>query len=183
MRNWSMVRTGTTASQKSLFFNLKRVQAQLEREAQATGDSLDRHQLDQMIATEIGVSVADVQMMTGRLAGSDFSLNAMQSNDEEGREWIEALEDDGPQAAEHIEDQHDSQVMQSWINEALDGLNERERFIVVARKLGEKPRTLQCLGEELGLSKERVRQLETAAFEKMRKQMTPHQREVIAYLT
>ncbi|MEP3035960.1 MAG: RNA polymerase factor sigma-32 [Pseudoruegeria sp.] len=182
MRNWSMVRTGTTASQKSLFFNLKRVQAQIERESQADGVSLDRHQLDQMIATEVGVSIADVQMMNGRLAGSDFSLNAMQSNDEEGREWIDALQDESPQAAEHVEERHDAEVMQNWIKEALAKLNERERFIVVARKLGDKPRTLQCLGAELGLSKERIRQLESAAFEKMRRHMTPQHREVLAYL-
>ncbi|MCT8161218.1 RNA polymerase factor sigma-32 [Pseudoruegeria sp. SHC-113] len=182
MRNWSMVRTGTTASQKSLFFNMKRVQARLEREAGANGEHLDAFQIQQMIATEIGVPLADVQMMSGRLAGSDFSLNAQQSSDEEGREWIEALEDDGPQAAEQVEDMHDSATMSQWIADALSTLNERERFIVQARKLQEDPRTLQSLGEELGLSKERVRQLESIAFDKMRKHMADQSPQVLAYL-
>ena len=88
MRNWSMVRTGSTSSQKSLFFNMRRVQARLEREAMASGQSLDKHQLRQMIATEVGVPLHDVEMMEGRLAGSDYSLNATQSVDDEGREWI-----------------------------------------------------------------------------------------------
>ena len=100
MRNWSMVRTGSTSSQKSLFFNMRRVQARLEREAMAAGETLDKHQLRQMIATEVGVPLHDVEMMEGRLSGSDFSLNATQSVDDEGREWIDALEDDSAQAAE-----------------------------------------------------------------------------------
>ena len=89
MRNWSMVRTGSTSSQKSLFFNMRRVQARLEREALARGEVLDRHEMRQMIATEVGVPLHDVEMMEGRLAGSDFSLNATQSADEDGREWID----------------------------------------------------------------------------------------------
>ena len=89
-----MVRTGSTSSQKSLFFNMRRVQAQLEREAQQSGETLDKHQLNQLIATEVGVPLNDVEMMDGRLSGSDFSLNATQASDEEGREWIDTLEDD-----------------------------------------------------------------------------------------
>ena len=88
MRNWSMVRTGSTSSQKSLFFNMRRVQARLEREAAARGEVLDRHEMRKMIATEVGVPLHDVEMMEGRLSGSDFSLNATQSSDDEGREWI-----------------------------------------------------------------------------------------------
>ena len=94
MRNWSMVRTGSTSSQKSLFFNMRRVQARLEREAAARGEPLDRHEMRKMISTEVGVPLHDVEMMEGRLAGSDFSLNATQSSDDEGREWIETLEDE-----------------------------------------------------------------------------------------
>ena len=78
MRNWSMVRTGSTSSQKSLFFNLRRVQARLERDYAAAGHSLDQHQLRQLVSTEIGVPVHDVEMMEGRMSGSDFSLNATQ---------------------------------------------------------------------------------------------------------
>ena len=83
MRNWSMVRTGSTSSQKSLFFNMRRVQARLEREAASAGEELDRHQLRQMISTEIGVPLHDVVMMDGRLSGSDYSLNATQSTEDE----------------------------------------------------------------------------------------------------
>jgi len=99
MRNWSMVRTGSTSSQKSLFFNMRRVQARLERESESAGVKLDKRQLMQMISTEIGVPLHDVEMMEGRLSGSDYSLNATQSVEDEGREWIDALEDDSAKAA------------------------------------------------------------------------------------
>ncbi|MEN8936203.1 MAG: RNA polymerase factor sigma-32, partial [Planktotalea arctica] len=169
MRNWSMVRTGSTSSQKSLFFNMRRVQARLEREAMQRGEELDRHQLHQMISTEIGVPMNDVEMMHGRLSGSDFSLNATQSVEDEGREWIDALEDDTAQAEEIVENSHDTEQLRAWLLNAMNALNERERFIVRERKLLDTPRTLESLGNELGLSKERVRQLEAAAFQKMRK--------------
>jgi len=171
MRNWSLVRTGSTSSQKTLFFNLRRVQARLEREANARGEELDGHQLRQRIATEVGVSLADVEMMEGRLSGSDFSLNAAQSSDEEGREWIDTLEDDSAQAAEQVEETHDIDTLRGWLVSAMDVLTARERFIVTERKLRDAPRTLESLGNELGLSKERVRQLEAAAFAKMRKRL------------
>ncbi|MHC0052423.1 RNA polymerase factor sigma-32 [Actibacterium sp. D379-3] len=182
MRNWSMVRTGSTSSQKSLFFNMRRVQARLEREASARGETLDGYQLRQMIATEVGVSLGDVEMMEGRLSGSDFSLNATQSSDEEGREWIEALEDDSAQAAELVAQEHDAEALRGWLAEAMSLLNERERFIVRERKLRDVPRTLESLGGELGLSKERVRQLEAAAFAKMRKSLEAQSKEVHEFL-
>lgn len=178
MRNWSMVRTGSTSSQKSLFFNMRRVQARLEREAATEGQDLDRHQLHQLIAAEIGVPLRDVEMMEGRLAGSDFSLNAVQSADEDGREWIDALEDDSEQAAETVENSHDTEQLREWLVTAMQSLNERERFIVRERKLRDPVRTLESLGQELGLSKERVRQLEAAAFVKMRKNLEAQSREV-----
>ncbi|MCR9125812.1 MAG: RNA polymerase factor sigma-32 [Rhodobacteraceae bacterium] len=182
MRNWSMVRTGSTSSQKSLFFNMRRVQARLEREAAASGQKLDRHQLHQMISTEIGVPLHDVEMMEGRLSGSDYSLNATQSVDDEGREWIDALEDDSAQAAEKVEESHDTAQLREWLLSAMATLNDRERFIVRERKLREAPRTLESLGDELGLSKERVRQLEAAAFIKMRKSLETQSREVQHFL-
>jgi RNA polymerase sigma-32 factor len=183
MRNWSMVRTGSTSSQKSLFFNMRRVQARLERESAAAGEVLDRHQLRQMISTEIGVPLHDVEMMEGRLSGSDFSLNATQSTEDEGREWIEALEDDSEQAAEKVEHSHDIAQLREWLLKAMSDLNDRERFIVRERKLREEPRTLESLGQELNLSKERVRQLEAAAFAKMRKSLETQSREVQHFLT
>ncbi len=178
MRNWSMVRTGSTSSQKALFFNMKRVQAKLEREAQGRGETLDNHQLRARIAQEIGVPLADVEMMEGRLAGTDFSLNATQSSEDEGREWIDALEDDSAQAEEMVADAHDAAQLRRWLGVAMDALSSRERYIVQERKLIEEPRTLESLGEELGLSKERVRQLEASAFAKMRKSLEAQSREV-----
>jgi RNA polymerase sigma-32 factor len=182
MRNWSMVRTGSTSSQKALFFNLRRVQAKLEREASQRGETLDQHQLRQMVAADIGVPVHDVEMMEGRLSGSDYSLNATQSSDEDGREWIDALEDDGVQAAEVIEEAHDGARLRDWLVKAMQGLNARERYIVAERKLKDEGRTLESLGEELGLSKERVRQLEAAAFAKMRRSLETQSREVRHFL-
>ena len=178
MRNWSMVRTGSTSSQKSLFFNLRRVQAKLEREALAEGEVLDGHQLRERVAREVGVSLHDVEMMEGRLSGSDYSLNATQSSGDEGREWIEALEDDGEQAAEKVAASHDTATLRQWLLTALTSLSDRERFIVRERKLREEPRTLESLGIELGLSKERVRQLEAAAFGKMRRNLEGQSREI-----
>lgn len=168
MRNWSMVRTGSTSQQKALFFNMRRVQAQIEREAAANGKELDSHQLRQMIASEVGVPLRDVEAMEGRLSGSDYSLNARQSTDEDGREWIDALEDDRPHAEEVVTATYDHKQLRNWLNSALNGLNEREKFIVHARRLREDPRTLKSLGDELGLSKERVRQIEANALEKLR---------------
>ena len=182
MRNWSMVRTGSTSSQKSLFFNMRRVQAQLEREAQQTGENLDKHQLNQLIATEVGVPLNDVEMMDGRLSGSDFSLNATQASDEEGREWIDTLEDENGRADLNVEEEYDQQRLADWLSVAMDALNDREQFIVRERKLIESPRTLESLGAELGLSKERVRQLEAAAFGKMRKYLEKNAGEVRNFL-
>jgi RNA polymerase sigma-32 factor len=182
MRNWSMVRTGSTSSQKSLFFNMRRVQARIEREAAAAGVQMDPHQVRQAIAIDVGVPLADVEMMDGRLSGGDYSLNATQASDDEGREWLEALEDDGPQAAEMVQASHDNDQLREWLLTALSALNDRERYIVRERKLRDEPRTLESLGEELGLSKERVRQLEAAAFGKMRRSLEGQSREVMALL-
>ncbi|MFZ7091561.1 RNA polymerase factor sigma-32 [Primorskyibacter sp. 2E233] len=182
MRNWSMVRTGSTSSQKSLFFNMRRVQAQLEREASAAGETLDRHQMREMISKEIGVPLHDVEMMEGRLSGSDFSLNATQSVEDEGREWIDTLEDDSAQADELVEDSHDREQLREWLLTAMSSLSDRERFIVRERKLRDEARTLESLGNELGLSKERVRQVEAAAFAKMRKSLETQSGEVQHFL-
>ncbi len=181
MRNWSMVRTGSTSSQKSLFFNMRRVQARLERESASRGEVLDRHEMRKMISTEVGVPLHDVEMMEGRLSGSDFSLNATQSSDDEGREWIETLEDESAQQAACVEQKKDIETLRTWLVEAMSALNDRERFIVQERKLRDEPRTLESLGNELGLSKERIRQLEAAAFGKMRKNLEAQSKEVFEF--
>ncbi len=168
MRNWSVVRTGSTSSQKALFFNLRRVRAKFEREA--GGEHIDNEELRRKIAIEVGVPVRDVEMMDARLAGSDFSLNAQQAG-EEGREWVETLEDDGPRADHTVERERDLARARDWLRDAMDTLNERERMIIRERKLRDDPRTLESLGSELGLSKERIRQLEVQALKKMRRRL------------
>lgn len=171
MRNWSLVRTGSTTGQKSLFFNLRRIEAKLRHEARSRGEVLEAGALRSAVALELGVAEADVAMMEGRLAGSDASLNATQSTDEDGREWIDILEDDGAQAADLVQARHDGAALQRHLAQALGTLTERERLIVEARQLTETPRTLESLGAELRLSKERVRQLEAAAYGKLRRKL------------
>ncbi len=173
LRNWSLVRTGSTASQKSLFFNFKRVKSRLEREVDNSGASVDYGSLNSLIAEQMGVPLRDVEMMETRLAGSDFSLNSLQQN-EEGREWIETLEDQNSIGAESVDKESDALKIKTWIEEALGTLNSREKRIVVDRKLTEKPRTLDSIGGELGVSKERVRQLETQALKKLKKHLSIH---------
>ena len=182
MRNWSLVRTGSTSSQKALFFNMRRIQAQLEREAMQMGISLDSDQLHRKIATEIGVPLGDVKMMDGRLSGSDYSLNATQSTDEEGREWIETLEDESEGADSLFEQAHDNAHLRKCLLDALSTLNERERLIVRERAIREDTRTLESLGKELSLSKERIRQIEAAAFQKLCKHLQNNMAEVAHYL-
>jgi RNA polymerase sigma-32 factor len=107
-------------------------------------------------------------MMEARLSGSDYSLNAQQANDD-GREWIDLLEDDSVQSSQKVEQERDLTVLRKSLANALETLNERERKIILDRKLRDEPRTLESLGGELGLSKERIRQLESQALVKMRK--------------
>ncbi|MFN4099685.1 MAG: RNA polymerase factor sigma-32 [Pararhodobacter sp.] len=182
MRNWSMVRTGSTTSQKALFFNMRRVQAELLREARQMGEELDGEMLLERVATRIGVPLGDVMMMEGRLAGGDLSLNARPSGDDDGHEWIDMIEDDSAAHGEIVADQNDTRVLRGWLADAMAALNPRERAIVAARKLGDEPRTLESLGVELGLSKERVRQIEAAALGKMKRELASRAPGVYAFL-
>jgi RNA polymerase sigma-32 factor len=169
MRNWSLVRTGSTSSQKALFFNLRRLRAEKEREfdEQDRQFGLMSHDAREAVASALRVPLHDVEMMEARLGGSDYSLNTPQG-DEEGREWLETIEDDGPVSSDAVAAEEDFSRTQMWIGEALEVLTDREKMIIKERKLSDEPSTLEALGGELGLSKERVRQLETQALKKMR---------------
>jgi RNA polymerase sigma-32 factor len=182
LRNWSLVRTGSTAGQKSLFFNFSRLKAQFSREAAAAGETLSQGQLAAKVAQELGVSLSDVFMMEGRLSGMDMSLNAPQSSDAEGREWIDLLEDDSPGAEAQVAQSHDSAQLRQWLGEAMSGLSDRERYIVAARRLRDQPRTLEALGLEMGLSKERIRQLEAGAYVKMKRALLGNESELQLFL-
>jgi RNA polymerase sigma-32 factor len=170
LRNWSLVRTGSTASQKALFFNFKRVKSKIERDYDRNVASVDYSSLNEIVADQMGVPLRDVEMMESRLTGSDFSLNSLQQN-EEGREWIETIEDENSIGADRVDSERDHKRIQVWIKEALSTLNSREKRIVIDRKLVDKPRTLDSIGGELGVSKERVRQLETQALKKLKKHL------------
>ncbi len=110
-------------------------------------------------------------MMQGRLSGRDMSLNAPQTNDADSREWLELSEDDTEQAADRIERSNDLACLKTWLSDAMTGLTDRERKIIRERKLSETPATLEALGHSFGISKERVRQLEAGAIEKMRSRL------------
>ncbi len=164
LRNWSIVRTGTTAAQKSLFFNLRRLRAQIESRSEEEGLSAeDREE----IADELNVKVSDVDDMLGRFSGGDQSLNVTVAEDGES-EWQDFLADEGPTPEDVVIGIKDAQTRSAWLNNALDKLTDREQTIIRERHLGQETVTLEELGKELGVSKERVRQLEQRAMEKLK---------------
>ena len=168
--NQSLVKMGTTSAQKKLFFHLRRVKARLMREAWVRGEAINSQQLNQMIATELDVPLADVISMSGRLSGSDFSLNALRSSDNEnGEEWVDTLPDDASNTTADAENQVDREVLVRLLADAFGVLSEREQVIVRGRKMDDPRRTLECLSQEFDISRERVRQISVEAFEKMRK--------------
>lgn len=168
LRNWSIVRTGTTAAQKSLFFNLRRLRAQIEGENEEEG--LNREGREK-IAKELKVRMKDVRDMEARLSGNDQSLNARIGDDAEGDEWQNFLADDRPTPEDIVVGMKDSQTRSKWLKEALSKLTEREQTIIKERHLGYETVTLEQLGKELGVSKERVRQLEQRAMGKLKTSM------------
>ncbi|PPJ48963.1 RNA polymerase factor sigma-32 [Rhizobium sp. KAs_5_22] len=170
LRNWSIVRGGTSSSQKALFFNLRRLRAKL-----AQGDNrLSDQAIHEEIASALGVSLADVQSMDARLSGNDASLQApMKGRDGgEGSEQMEMLESGELPPDEQVSGIIDGERWRGWLNNALTELNERENRIIKARRLTEDGATLEELGAELGISKERVRQIETRALEKLKAALT-----------
>jgi RNA polymerase sigma-32 factor len=167
MRNWSLVRTGSTSSQKALFFKMRRVRSRIEREMGLDCTNGLPPEVREAIAQEIGAPIRDVEMMQARLAGPDFSLNMTQAG-EEGREWVDTIEDTGDSPEIIAERNADAKRLKSWIQSAMGVLTERERYIIQQRKLTDEPKALEALGASLKLSKERVRQLESQALRKMR---------------
>jgi RNA polymerase sigma-32 factor len=164
LRSWSLVKMGTTASQKRLFFNLRKVKGQIQ--AFEEGD-LKPEQVD-TIATKLGVSKEDVISMNRRLGG-DTSLNAPIRADSESGEWQDWLVDETPSAETRLADTEEADSRRQLLRDAMDVLNEREKRIFEARRLAEDPITLEELSAEFGVSRERVRQIEVRAFEKVQK--------------
>ena len=165
LRNWSIVRTGTTSSQKSLFFNLRRLRARIEGRTGGLLDDVGR----QAIADELKVSKRDVDGMSSRLAASDQSLNAPIGEDGD-LSWQDFLVDDRPSPEACTIASKDGETRANWVKGALASLPKREARIIRARLLQDDTLTLEALGEELGVSKERVRQLEKRALGKLREQ-------------
>jgi RNA polymerase sigma-32 factor len=165
LRSWSLVKMGTTAAQKKLFFNLRRTKAQMQ--ALEDGDLTPEHV--SAIATKLGVTEDEVVSMNRRLGG-DSSLNApVRADAEGGGEWQDWLADDTPGQEEILVDSEERAQRKSFLAGALGVLNERERQIFEARRLAEEPATLEDLSVRFGVSRERVRQIEVRAFEKVQK--------------
>lgn len=176
LRNWSIVRGGTSSGQKSLFFNLRRLRSQIL----ANDRNINSQDLYQELSKAIGVSVKDVEAMNARLGGSDISLNVtVAADDESGAEFQDFLEADTPQPDEIVGDSIDGERRKAWIKSALNVLNERELKIVSRRKLAHKGATLEELGGELGISKERVRQLENRALKKLEVELMRENPEIL----
>jgi len=164
LRNWSIVRGGTSSAQKALFFNLRRLRARLAQ----SGATPTQSSIHRQISDALGVSEKDVALMDARLSGPDTSLSAPVSDEEGGAARMDFLVDDHPLQDEIVEEIIDEKRRADWLLEALEILNDRERRIIKRRRLTEDGATLESLGVELGISKERVRQIENRALEKLR---------------
>ena len=166
LRSWSLVKIGTTAGQKKLFFNLRRIKGQIQ--AIDDGD-LKPEQVTQ-IATQLNVTEDEVMSMNQRMAGNDRSLNVPLSRDGEGGgEWQDWLQDDSPDQETTFADHEEFDARKNLMLDAMQGLNPREQRILAARRLSEPPLTLEDLATEFNISRERVRQIEVRAFEKLQK--------------
>ncbi len=164
LRSWSLVKMGTTASQKKLFFNLRKAKSQLQ--ALEEGDM--RPDQVAAIATKLGVPEEDVISMNRRLGG-DASLNAPLRADSESGEWQDWLVDDSPDQETRLAESEELDRRREYLETAMESLNDRERRIFSARRLADDPLTLEELSAEFGVSRERIRQIEVRAFEKVQK--------------
>ncbi|MCB1378147.1 MAG: RNA polymerase factor sigma-32, partial [Alphaproteobacteria bacterium] len=163
LRSWSLVKMGTTANQKKLFFNLRKVKSQIE--ALEDGD-LKPDQV-KTIAKRLGVTEEDVVSMNRRLSG-DTSLNTQIREDGEG-EWQDWLVDDSDSPEEMLAESEESEMRMGLLRDSLSKLTDRERRVFEARRLQDEPVTLEDLSQEFGVSRERIRQIEVRAFEKVQK--------------
>jgi RNA polymerase sigma-32 factor len=166
LHSWSLVKMGTTAAQKKLFFNLRRLKGQM----QAIDDGDLQPEQVAKIATTLGVPEQDVISMNRRLAAPDHSLNAPVRADSEG-EWQDWLVDEGESQETELADREELSGRKALLGGALKGLNDRERHILIERRLKDNPTTLEELSQEYNISRERVRQIEVRAFEKLQKAM------------
>ena len=168
LRSWSLVKMGTTSAQKKLFFNLRKAKSRI-----GALDEGDMHPDNvAKIAGDLGVSEAEVVSMNRRLSGGDASLNAMISADgESSMEWQDWLEDEDADQAAEYESQDELSMRRDMLNSAMSGLNDRERDILTQRRLVDEVVTLEELSENYGVSRERVRQIEVRAFEKLQEKM------------
>ena len=166
LRSWSLVKIGTTAAQKKLFFNLRRMKGKIS--ALEEGDLRPEHVAQ--IAHKLAVPEADVISMNRRLAAPDHSLNAQLRADSEG-EWQDWLVDDTPDQESRLAEQEELSIRRGLLAQAMGTLSDRERDILQRRRLVEEPVTLEDLSQEYGISRERVRQIEVRAFEKLQKSM------------
>ena len=167
LRNWSIVRTGTTAAQKSLFFNLRRLRAKIDD----TGDAVMTAENKKWVSEHLGVPERDVETMASRLSASDRSLNAPLAVDGDAQ-WQDLLPDESATPDQQVMEERDNAKRKEWIAEALQVLNERETLIISERRLTDDSVTLEVLGKRLGISKERVRQIEHQALYKLRMTLT-----------
>lgn len=168
LRSWSLVKMGTTAAQKKLFFNLRKVKGQIQ--AIEEGD-LHPEQVA-LIATKLGVTEDEVISMNRRLAGPDNSLNApLRTDAEGGGEWQDWLVDDSPDQESELGENEEMDLRRQMLQQAMHTLNERELDILTERRLKDDPATLEDLSQRYGISRERVRQIEVRAFEKLQKAM------------
>jgi RNA polymerase sigma-32 factor len=165
LRNWSIVRGGTSSAQKALFFNLRRLRARLAQGSEPVSSAI----VYKEISAALGVSEADVAMMDSRLSGPDASLNVpLADNGGVSAERSDFLVSEDPLPDEVAAEAIDIERRAGWLRSALGVLNEREMKIIAERRLSEEGATLEALGETLGISKERVRQIESRAMEKLR---------------
>ena len=166
LHSWSLVKIGTTAAQKKLFFNLRRIKGEIQ--AMEEGDLIPENVKE--IATRLNVSETEVISMNRRMAAPDNSLNAPLRADSEG-EWQDWLVDDTDSQETRLAESEELEKRRDLLHGALETLNERERHILVERRLSEDPLTLEQLSQQFGISRERVRQIEVRAFEKLQKSM------------